>query len=280
LRSLTLADLSRKEKLALDLFMNQGVTFTVYFENEGIERIFPFNIIPRIVQAAEWSHIESGIKQRLKALNLFIKDVYNDQRIIKERIVPADLIVSCPHYTREVAGIQVPHDIYVHIAGIDLIRDADGTYYVLEDNLRTPSGVSYMLEMRFSVMDYDLKNQADIPGWRNLLLCLSGYEMYLKRYRGGFQGKNVADMAILNPEFPQSVLYCLQRIDQIINALSHENIGGTPQPQKQIGRLHAKVQYLEMDGFSDAQLKAFLLDTKNDFFQLSNTLGKTYFAYQ
>ena len=141
-------DLMRKEQLAQKLFMNQGITFTVYFENEGIERIFPFDIIPRIVVASEWAHIEKGVKQRLKALNMFLNDIYHDQNIIKDGIMPADLIVSCPHYTREVFGINVPHDIYVHIAGIDLIRDADGTYYVLEDNLRTPSGVSYMLENR------------------------------------------------------------------------------------------------------------------------------------
>jgi uncharacterized circularly permuted ATP-grasp superfamily protein len=140
--------LHRKEELAKELFMNQGITFTVYFENEGIERIFPFDIIPRIIQASEWQHIETGVKQRLKALNLFLHDVYHDQNIIKEGIVPADLVISCPHYTREVDKIDVPFGIYVHIAGIDLIRDADGTYYVLEDNLRTPSGVSYMLENR------------------------------------------------------------------------------------------------------------------------------------
>jgi uncharacterized circularly permuted ATP-grasp superfamily protein len=140
--------LRRKEDLAKELFMNQGITFTVYFENEGIERIFPFDIVPRIIQAAEWAHIEKGIKQRLKALNLFLNDVYHSQNIIKEGIIPADLIITCPHYTREVDNIDVPFGIYVHIAGIDLIRDADGTYYVLEDNLRTPSGVSYMLENR------------------------------------------------------------------------------------------------------------------------------------
>lgn len=140
--------LHRKEELAKELFMNQGITFTVYFENEGIERIFPFDIIPRIIQASEWAHIEEGVKQRLKALNMFLHDIYHDQNIIKEGIVPADLVISCPHYTREVAGINVPFEIYVHIAGIDLIRDSDGTYYVLEDNLRTPSGVSYMLENR------------------------------------------------------------------------------------------------------------------------------------
>lgn len=148
LSPLPLGELLRKEQLAKELFMNQGITFTVYFENEGIERIFPFDIIPRIVQAAEWAHIEAGIKQRLTALNKFLYDIYHEQHILRDGIVPAELIVSCPHYTREVAGVDVPHDIYVHIAGIDLIRGADGTYYVLEDNLRTPSGVSYMLENR------------------------------------------------------------------------------------------------------------------------------------
>ncbi|MBX7226353.1 MAG: circularly permuted type 2 ATP-grasp protein [Chitinophagales bacterium] len=141
--------LKKKEEIARKLFMNQGVTFTVYSENEeGIERIFPFDIIPRIITAKEWAYLERGIAQRLTALNLFLKDIYNHQQIIKDGIIPAKLIVSCPHYNREVFGIHVPFDIYVHIAGIDLVRDADGTYYVLEDNLRTPSGVSYMLQNR------------------------------------------------------------------------------------------------------------------------------------
>jgi uncharacterized circularly permuted ATP-grasp superfamily protein len=140
--------LLQKHKLAAELFMSQGITFTVYSENEGIERIFPFDIIPRIITGAEWDHIEKGIKQRLTALNLFLKDIYNEQQIVKDGIIPADLIASCPHFTREVFGIQVPFDIYVHIAGIDLIRGDDGTFYILEDNLRTPSGVSYMLENR------------------------------------------------------------------------------------------------------------------------------------
>jgi len=137
-----------KEKIAADLFMNRGITFTVYSEKEGIERIFPFDIIPRIITASEWTTIESGIKQRLKALNLFLKDIYGKQSILNDGIVPPGLIASCPHYNRDVFGIHVPHDIYVHIAGIDLIRDSNGEFYVLEDNLRTPSGVSYMLENR------------------------------------------------------------------------------------------------------------------------------------
>lgn len=140
--------LQQRDRLASELFMNQGITFTVYTNNEGIERIFPFDIIPRIITAVEWEHIEKGIQQRLKALNLFLKDIYKEQQILKDKIIPAALIASCPHYTREVFGIKVPYDIYVHISGIDLIRGDDGTFYILEDNLRTPSGVSYMLENR------------------------------------------------------------------------------------------------------------------------------------
>ncbi len=141
-------ELQQKDKQAGELFMSRGITFTVYFENEGIERIFPFDIIPRIITASEWGHVEMGIRQRLKALNCFLHDIYSRQQILLDTVVPFSLIASCPHYTREVHGIRVPFDIYVHIAGIDLIRGEDGTFYVLEDNLRTPSGVSYMLENR------------------------------------------------------------------------------------------------------------------------------------
>jgi uncharacterized circularly permuted ATP-grasp superfamily protein len=148
IRHLPVEALHQKDRLAGELFMNQGITFTVYSDNEGIERIFPFDIIPRIIRGSEWTHIESGIRQRLRALNLFLKDIYHDQQVIRDGIVPAHMIASCPQYTREVHGIRVAHDIYVHIAGIDLIRGADGLFYVLEDNLRTPSGVSYMLENR------------------------------------------------------------------------------------------------------------------------------------
>jgi len=141
--------LDDKQKQAADLFMNQGITFTVYSDdNQGIERIFPFDIIPRIITQSDWCEVESGIKQRLEALNLFLEDIYNDQNIIKDGIVPAALIASCPHYIQEVQGIKLPHNIHIHIAGIDLIRGAKGEFYVLEDNLRCPSGVSYMLENR------------------------------------------------------------------------------------------------------------------------------------
>ncbi len=148
LQQISQDELNKKEELARRLFMSQGITFTVYSSGEGIEKIFPFDIIPRIITWTEWEHIELGIKQRLKALNLFLKDVYHEQFILKDGIVPIELVYSCPHFLREMQGIDVPYDIYVHIAGIDLIRDNDGTFYVLEDNLRTPSGVSYMIENR------------------------------------------------------------------------------------------------------------------------------------
>ena len=141
-------DLNKQEDLAKRLFMSQGITFTVYSSGEGVEKIFPFDIIPRIITTKEWEHIEKGITQRLKTLNLFLKDIYSNQFILKDQVVPFELIYSCPHYLREMRNLQVPFDIYVHIAGIDLIRDADGSFYVLEDNLRTPSGVSYMIENR------------------------------------------------------------------------------------------------------------------------------------
>lgn len=148
LKNLDVDSMSNRHRLAGELFLNQGITFTVYNNNEGIERIFPFDIIPRIITGDEWNEIEKGIIQRLKALNLFLKDIYHEQQILHDGIVPLELIASCPHYTREAYGIRVPHDIYVHISGIDLIRGSDGKFYVLEDNLRTPSGVSYMLENR------------------------------------------------------------------------------------------------------------------------------------
>lgn len=149
LQNLSPDNIEQKQKQASDFFMNQGITFTVYSDdNQGIERIFPFDIIPRIITQKDWNEVEMGIVQRLKALNLFLEDVYNEQLIIKDGIIPASLISSCPHYIQEVHGIKLPHNIHIHIAGIDLIRGDKGEFYVLEDNLRCPSGVSYMLENR------------------------------------------------------------------------------------------------------------------------------------
>lgn len=148
MQQLSVEELNKREEMAKSLFLTQGITFTVYNSGEGIEKIFPFDIIPRIITSQEWKHIELGISQRLKALNLFLKDVYHNQFILKDKVVPTQMVYSCSHYLREMYQFPVPHDIYVHIAGIDLIRNNDGTFYILEDNLRTPSGVSYMLENR------------------------------------------------------------------------------------------------------------------------------------
>jgi len=129
-------------------FLRQGITFTVYNDNEGTERIFPFDLVPRIIPAKEWSHLERGLTQRITALNLFLKDIYTDQKILADKIIPEHYILSAKHYRPEFRGTKVPRDIYIHICGTDLIRGRDGAYLVLEDNGRCPSGVSYMQENR------------------------------------------------------------------------------------------------------------------------------------
>ena len=137
---------AHESQLALQ---TEGVTFTVYGESEeGIERIWPFDLIPRIITAAEWSRIESGLKQRVKALNLFLADLYGEQKIIKDGVIPPELIYQGRDFRREIVGIVPPQGIYTHISGIDIIRDEQGDFLILEDNLRTPSGVSYMIENR------------------------------------------------------------------------------------------------------------------------------------
>jgi uncharacterized circularly permuted ATP-grasp superfamily protein len=135
---------------AADLAIEEmGITFTVYTEAEGtIDRNWPFDIIPRIIPQAEWDNIEAGLKQRVKALNLFINDLYHDQQIIKDGVFPEDVLAKSKNFRPQCVGITPAHGIWAHICGSDLVRDADGTVYVLEDNLRVPSGVSYMLENR------------------------------------------------------------------------------------------------------------------------------------
>ncbi|MGC4192493.1 MAG: circularly permuted type 2 ATP-grasp protein [Thermomicrobiales bacterium] len=142
-------DLHIANDLASRSFLHQGVTFTVYSDtDQGTERIFPFDPIPRIIPPAEWEVIESGLKQRVEALNRFIHDIYHDQHILNDRVMPRRLVVRARHFRREVVGIDVPHDRYIHIVGSDLVRDEQGRYLVLEDNLRSPSGVSYVLANR------------------------------------------------------------------------------------------------------------------------------------
>ena len=141
-------DLRRSQQAADLTFLQEGITFTVYGSKEGTERIFPNDLIPRIIPAHEWTQIERGLTQRLTALNLFLRDIYHEGRILTEGIVPRELIYSCKHFRREMRGLNVPRDIYVSICGTDLVRLPDGSFAVLEDNLRVPSGVSYMLANR------------------------------------------------------------------------------------------------------------------------------------
>src|SRR5579862_9826524 len=139
----------RRTQQAADLtFLHEGITFTVYGNKEGTERIFPNDLIPRIIPDGEWSRIEKGLAQRLTALNLFLRDIYNEGRILADRVVPRELVYSCRHFRNEMRELRVPRDIYVSICGTDLIRLPNGEFAVLEDNLRVPSGVSYMLANR------------------------------------------------------------------------------------------------------------------------------------
>ncbi len=148
LSSLSPGQLGRRQKAAERAIAEMGVTFTVYSEGQNIDRAWPFDIIPRTVSAAEWSRVEAGLRQRLTALNAFINDVYNERRIVADGRFPAELLESSENFLPQCTGIEPPYGAWANICGSDLVRDADGTIYVLEDNLRVPSGVSYMLENR------------------------------------------------------------------------------------------------------------------------------------
>jgi uncharacterized circularly permuted ATP-grasp superfamily protein len=141
-------ELERRHDLAIQMFRNHGITFAVYPDAQGTEKVFPFDIIPRVISAQTWRRLEAGLKQRLAALNLFLDDVYGRKLILQQRAIPPEIVLTSPQYLREIEGLPVPHGIHCHIAGIDLVRDHKGDFFVLEDNLRTPSGVSYVLANR------------------------------------------------------------------------------------------------------------------------------------
>jgi uncharacterized circularly permuted ATP-grasp superfamily protein len=140
--------LERKRVLADSSFVQGGVTFSVYSDSRGVEKIFPFDLMPRPVDPASWKHVERGLRQRVVALNAFIADIYGAQRVLRDGVVDRELVESCSGYIPAVRGIRPPGGVYVHISGIDLVRDGQGVFRVLEDNLRCPSGVSYVLENR------------------------------------------------------------------------------------------------------------------------------------
>ena len=144
--------IAQKREEAERLFHRVGITFAVYGEQSGTERLIPFDLVPRIIPADEWSRLEAGLVQRVRALNLFLSDIYHAQSIVRAGVIPAERVLGNAQYRREMVGVDVPGGIYAHVAGIDVVRAGGGEYFVLEDNLRVPSGVSYMLENRKMMM--------------------------------------------------------------------------------------------------------------------------------
>lgn len=181
--SLSTRRIEEFEAYAKANFFNQGITFRVYSDNvNGTERIFPFDIFPRIIPSSEWREIEAGIIQRYTALNLFLEDIYNDKRILRDGIIPYELIFSSKYFCKHMTGFRPPAGVYTHISGCDLIRHSDGKYYILEDNLRSPSGVSYVLSNRATakkiipglLMNYDVIPVNEYPQQLlNMLLSVS-----------------------------------------------------------------------------------------------------------
>ena len=149
LSNLGFKELTERQKIAEKTIAQMGISFTVYSDKGNIDRLWPFDLIPRTIEATEWETVANGLKQRLKALNLFIEDVYNDQNILNDGVVPADIILSSKDFRPESKGMKLKHQAWACICGTDLVRDDKGEFYVLEDNLRVPSGVSYMLENRY-----------------------------------------------------------------------------------------------------------------------------------
>ena len=149
--SISASELVRRQRIAESQMFERGVTFAVYGDNRGVEKIWPFDILPRVIAGSEWKQIDAGLQQRIRALNMFIDDIYHDQKVIRDGIVPEELIATAKTYRKECVGLNPPGGVWTHITGTDLIRHSDGQIYVLEDNLRCPSGVSYVLENRESM---------------------------------------------------------------------------------------------------------------------------------
>jgi len=148
LSALGFDDIHRRSEDAARELYNLGITFLIYSEQEAVDRILPFDVIPRVISAAEWRVLEAGTIQRVTALNMFLRDIYNERKIIKDGIIPEDLVLGNSNYRPQMIGLKVPFDTYIHIMGVDLVRDGEGVFRVLEDNGRVPSGVSYVVENR------------------------------------------------------------------------------------------------------------------------------------
>ncbi|ETD72321.1 hypothetical protein V757_04760 [Pelistega indica] len=196
------ADIATLNQQALSMFYRKGVTFTVYSEASNIERVIPFDIIPRIIPLEEWRMLEQGCTQRIQVLNMFLHDIYHERKIIKEGLVPAKQIMVNECYQPWMYDIKLPFPIYAHISGIDLVRHGDGKYYVLEDNLRTPSGVSYMLEGRkiTESLLLDLFNKQKV-------LPVDNYPQLLKENLIACSGKDNPHIVVLTPGRFNSAYY-------------------------------------------------------------------------
>lgn len=178
--ALPLEELKRRQQAAEKTLLEMGITFSVYGEEQGTECIFPFDIVPRIIPQKEWVEIEAGLKQRIKALNLFIADVYHEQNILRDGVIPEQLVLSASGFRPQCMGLKPPGGIWCHITGTDLVRGGDGRFYVLEDNLRCPSGVSYVLQNRVVMkrsfpLAFDAARVAPVSDYPNRLLELLQY---------------------------------------------------------------------------------------------------------
>jgi uncharacterized circularly permuted ATP-grasp superfamily protein len=204
LHELGLAELQQRQDLAELDIVGMGITFTVYSDGRGIDRAWPFDIVPRVIGADEWRRTERGLKQRLRALNAFIDDLYHDQRVIADGVFPAELLEHSVNFRPQCRGVSPKHGVWAHICGSDLVRDADGIMYVLEDNLRVPSGVSYVLENRA----ISKRAFADLFA-RQSILPVDGYTDELKRMLVSLAPDGVSDptVVVLTPGIYNSAYF-------------------------------------------------------------------------
>jgi uncharacterized circularly permuted ATP-grasp superfamily protein len=204
LNALSPKELRRRQKAAEYALYQQGITFSVYGDKQGTDKIFPFDILPRLIPAHEWQVLEKGLKQRTQALNLFIGDIYNQQRILKDKIVPADLVLSSDGYLKQCQGLKPPKGIWIHITGTDLVRDQRGDFYALEDNVRCPSGISYVLQNR-AVQKRTFANA--FQAMRVRPISDYGHHLYETLYHAAPAGVNKPNIIVLTPGIYNSAYY-------------------------------------------------------------------------
>ncbi|HNP80845.1 MAG TPA: circularly permuted type 2 ATP-grasp protein [Nitrospira sp.] len=247
--SLPDGELRKRQQAAERVILNMGMTFGVYDSDEGHEQIFPFDIVPRIVEAPDWTLIDTGLRQRLRALNLFIDDVYHEQKILKDNVIPSELIYSSKGFLKACWGLNPPRGIWCHIAGIDLVRISDGRYYVLEDNMRCPSGVAYVLEARqvmkrtfpelfeaYRVRPVDeypsrlletLRSLSDLPDPTIVILTPGSYnsayyEHSLLAQKMGVELVEASDLVVIDGSVHMRTTKGSQRVDVIYRRINDE----------------------------------------------------------